>query len=149
MFSTRGRITRAQWWIGSIILLIVDAVAAVLNRFAGISLAVILGLVFLLILYCALAVTAKRLHDRNRRGWWILVFPLGFIVLVSLLGTFGEDLDPMLYYSLLALALVVGVAAVLELGLRRGTPALNRYGPDPLAKIRSDPRQANSASGAS
>ena len=85
MFGTRGRITRAQWWIGSLILLIVAAVAAVLNRFAGISLAVILWLVFLLILYCALAVTVKRLHDRNRRGWWILVFPLGFIVLVSLL----------------------------------------------------------------
>src|SRR5207344_282259 len=90
LFSTRGRITRAEWWIGSFLLLIIDGIAVALNRFAGISLAVVLALVFLLILYCALAVTVKRLHDRNRRGWWILMFPLGFVVLVSMLSTFGE-----------------------------------------------------------
>jgi uncharacterized membrane protein YhaH (DUF805 family) len=144
LLSTRGRITRAEWWTGSFLLLIIDGVAAALNRFAGINLAVVLAVVFLLILYCALAVTVKRLHDRNRRGWWILLFPLGFVVLVSMLSTFGEDLDPMVYYTLLALALIIAITAVMELGLRRGTPALNRYGPDPLAKNRSDPRQGSS-----
>jgi uncharacterized membrane protein YhaH (DUF805 family) len=132
LLSPRGRITRAEWWIGSVALLVVDAVAAALNRFAGISF--VAALLFLLILYCALAVTAKRLHDRDRRGWWILMFPLGFVVLLSVLTTFGDELDPLLYYALLALALIIAVAAVLELGLRRGTAALNRYGPDPLAK---------------
>ena len=144
MLSTRGRITRTEWWIGTIILLIIDGIAAALNRLAGISsLAVLLALVFLLILYCALAVTVKRLHDRDRRGWWILMFPLGFVVLVSVLGTFGDDLDPMLYYTLLALTLIIAAAAVMELGLRQGTAATNRYGADPLAKVRTDPRQSS------
>jgi uncharacterized membrane protein YhaH (DUF805 family) len=134
LLSPRGRITRAEWWIGSVVLLVVDAVAAALNRLVGMSFAIVLALLFLLILYCALAVTVKRLHDRDRRGWWILIFPLGFVVLVSLLTTFGDELDALLYYALLALALLIAVAAVLELGLRRGTAALNRYGPDPLAK---------------
>ncbi len=147
LLSTRGRITRAQWWIGSFLLLIIDGVAVALNRLAGIGLAGVLALVFLvflLILYCALAVTVKRLHDRNRRGWWILMFPLGFFVLVSMLSEFGEALDSMIYYTLLALALIIAIAAVIELGLRRGTAALNRYGPDPLAKNRSEPRQGSS-----
>jgi uncharacterized membrane protein YhaH (DUF805 family) len=144
LLSTRGRITRTEWWIGTIILLIIDGIAAALNRLAGISsLAVLLALVFLLILYCALAVTVKRLHDRDRRGWWILMFPLGFVVLVSVLGTFGDDLDPMLYYTLLALTLIIAAAAVMELGLRQGTAATNRYGADPLAKVRTDPRQSS------
>lgn len=141
LLGTRGRITRTEWWIGSVVLLVIDGLAAALNRFAGISVAVLLALLFLLILYCALAVTVKRLHDRNRRGWWILMFPLGFVVLVSILSTFGDDLDALLYYSLLALALIIAVAAVLELGLRRGTAALNRYGPDPLAKPKNEGRQ--------
>ena len=142
MLSTRGRITRTEWWIGTIILLIIDGIAAALNRLAGISsLAVVLLFVFLLILYCALAVTVKRLHDRDRRGWWILMFPLGFVVLVSVLSTLSEYLDPMLYYALLALTLIIAAAAVAELGLRPGTAATNRYGADPLAKVRSDPRQ--------
>jgi uncharacterized membrane protein YhaH (DUF805 family) len=103
-----------------------------LNRFAGIHFAV--AILFLLILYCALAVTVKRLHDRDRRGWWILMFPLGFVVVLSVLTTFGDELDSLLYAALLAVALIIAVGAVLELGLRRGTAALNRYGPDPLAK---------------
>jgi uncharacterized membrane protein YhaH (DUF805 family) len=140
LLSTRGRITRTEWWIGCVFLLIIDGIAAALNRLSGISLAVVLALVFLLILYCALAVTVKRLHDRDRRGWWILMFPLGFVVLVSVLSTFGEDLDPMLYYTLLALTLIIAAAAVMELGLRQGTTAINRYGADPLAKVRSEPR---------
>jgi uncharacterized membrane protein YhaH (DUF805 family) len=141
LLSTRGRINRAEWWIGSCILLIIDGIAAALNRFAAIGLAVVLAVVFLLIVYCSLAVTVKRLHDRNRRGWWILMFPLGFVVLASIVSTFGEDLDPALYYAVLAAALIIAIVAVIELGLRPGTAGLNRYGPDPLAKIRGDQRQ--------
>jgi uncharacterized membrane protein YhaH (DUF805 family) len=141
LLSTRGRINRAEWWIGSCILLIIDGIAAALNRFAAIGFAVVLAVVFLLILYCSLAVTVKRLHDRNRRGWWMLMFPLGFVVLVSIISTFGEDLDPLIYYAVMAVALIIAIAAMIELGLRRGTAGLNRYGPDPLAKIRGDQRQ--------
>jgi uncharacterized membrane protein YhaH (DUF805 family) len=143
LLGTRGRISRADWWIGAVVLLVIDGLAAALNRVAGATVAFVVGLVFLLVFYSALAVTAKRLHDRNRRGWWILMFPLGFVVLISLVGTFGEDLDPIVYYGVLGTALILAIAAVIELGLTRGTPGPNRYGPDPLAKIRSDPRQTN------
>jgi uncharacterized membrane protein YhaH (DUF805 family) len=143
LLGSRGRISRADWWIGAVSLLVIDGLAAALNRVAGATVAFALGLVFLLVFYSSLAVTAKRLHDRNRRGWWILMFPLGFVVLISLVGTFREDLDPVVYYGLLGTALILAIAAMIELGLTRGTPGPNRYGPDPLAKIRSDSRQTN------
>jgi uncharacterized membrane protein YhaH (DUF805 family) len=157
LLSIRGRINLAKWWIASGILIIigfvvstvidrldVEAVAAGLNRLAATSLAVVLALANLLVVYCLLVVTVKRLHDRNRRGWWILMFPLAPVVLASILSTFGEDLEPTLYYAVLAVALIITIAAVIELGVRPGTAGLNRYGPDPLAKIRADPRQGSS-----
>ncbi len=70
------------------------------------------------------------------------MFPLGFVV--SVVGAFTKDLDPMLYSAMLMAALMTAIGAIVELGLMRGTLGPNRYGPDPLAKIRSDPRQAGS-----
>ena len=154
LFGIRGRIDRAQWGIASFILIIVGfvvstaidrfdfaAVAAALNGFAAISLEVILALVSLLIVYCLLAVTVKRLHDRNKRGWWILMFPLAPVILTSIVSAFGEDLDPALDYAVWAVVAIIATWALIEFGCMAGTAGLNRYGPDPLAKTKSDPRQ--------
>jgi uncharacterized membrane protein YhaH (DUF805 family) len=155
LFGIRGRIDRAQWGIGFFILIIVGfvvstaidrfdfaAVAAALNGFAAISLEVILALVSLLIVYCLLAVTVKRLHDRNKRGWWILMFPLAPVILTSIVSAFGEDLDPALDYAVWAVVAIIAIWALIEFGCMAGTAGLNRYGPDPLAKTKSDPRQS-------
>ena len=40
-------------------------------------------LVFLVILIPSLAVAVRRLHDRNKSGWWLL------IVLIPIIGPFG------------------------------------------------------------
>jgi uncharacterized membrane protein YhaH (DUF805 family) len=146
LFSIRGRINRAKWWIASCILVIIGFVVSVIDRFnVAISLAVVLALVSLLIVYCLLAVTVKRLHDRNKRGWWILLFPLAPIILASVVSAFGEDLDPALDYALSGLALIIAIWALIEFGLMLGTAGLNRYGPDPLAKIKGDLRQGGSS----
>jgi uncharacterized membrane protein YhaH (DUF805 family) len=158
LFGIRGRINRVKWWIAFFILIIigfvvskvidrfdVEAVTAALNRFAAISLAVILALVSLLIVYCLLAVTVKRLHDRNKRGWWILMFPLAPVILASIVSALGEDLAAALDYAASAVVLIIAIWALIELGVMSGTTGLNRYGPDPLAKIRSDPRQGGSS----
>jgi uncharacterized membrane protein YhaH (DUF805 family) len=158
LFGIRRRINCAKWWIASSILIIIGfvvskvidrfdvaAVGSALNRFAAISLAVLLALVSLLIVYCLLAVTVKRLHDRNKRGWWILLFPLAPIILASIVSAFGEDLDPALDYALSGLALIIAIWALIEFGSMSGTAGLNRYGLDPLAKIRGDPRQGGSS----
>jgi uncharacterized membrane protein YhaH (DUF805 family) len=162
LFGIRGRINRAKWWIASFILIIIGfvvskaidwfdfaAVAAALNRFAAISLAVVLALVSLLIVYCLLAVTVKRLHDRNKRGWWILMFPLAPVILASIASAFGEDLEPALDYAVWAVVLIIAIWALIEFGCMAGMAGLNRYGPDPLAKIRGDPRQGGGSSASS
>jgi hypothetical protein len=67
----------------------------------------ILGLIFTLAaIYPALALYAKRWHDRGKSGWWTL------IILIPLVGP---------------------IWLLIELGALEGTRGPNNYGPDPLA----------------
>ncbi|HFQ15613.1 MAG TPA: DUF805 domain-containing protein, partial [Rhodobacteraceae bacterium] len=92
-FSFDGRINRAKWWLGLLILVIAQwVVMLILGSVLGMSMTgsfdpnnpdamagqmmgmmipmVVIGLLFL---YPALAVYTKRWHDRNKSGWWTLI----------------------------------------------------------------------------
>lgn len=73
-----------------------------------------------------LAVTVRRLHDRDRSGWWALLFaPMTYF------GYFppqhGEAVAALFYPGLIAfvVCLIMLVSA--------GSEGENRFGPDPLA----------------
>ena len=73
---------------------------------AGGTVLMIYGLVLLALLIPSVAVAIRRLHDTNRRGWWILI---GLIPLIGQLVLF-------VFYLL------------------DGTPGPNRFGPDPKGR---------------
>ncbi|WP_213739317.1 DUF805 domain-containing protein [Bradyrhizobium sp. dw_411] len=88
------------------------------------------------------ATTVKRLHDRNKSGWWILAF----LVAPGLLGNIVDRIDEESYVAT-ALALSLAYAAfglkawgIVELMFLKGTDEPNRFGPDPLAPIDTKPR---------
>ena len=76
LFGFQGRINRAKYWLTAVIHLAFVAVVTVL------ALLVDLGGLFIalaMVIYVALAISSiavgiKRLHDRNKSGWWLLVF---------------------------------------------------------------------------
>jgi uncharacterized membrane protein YhaH (DUF805 family) len=77
------------------------------------------------------ATTIKRLHDRNKSGWWIVAF----FIAPALLGNLVDRLDDESYVAF-ALALVAfGFYAwgFVELLFFKGKSGPNRFGPDPLA----------------
>ncbi|WP_441238811.1 DUF805 domain-containing protein [Bradyrhizobium sp. 930_D9_N1_4] len=79
-----------------------------------------------------LATAIKRLHDRDRSGWWIVPF---FLV-PGLFGQFSDllpDSHWMLPFGLTASALWLW--GVVELFIVPGTSGHNRFGPDPLLGI--------------
>lgn len=79
-----------------------------------------LGLVAAVLLYLAACVTAQRLHDRGRAGWWI--WPLltaGVAAWIWRETPFGWALGVLL------------LAPLADLALRPGQPAFNRYGVRP------------------
>jgi uncharacterized membrane protein YhaH (DUF805 family) len=77
------------------------------------------------------ATTIKRLHDRNKSGWWMVPF----YVAPSLLYKLLYWLDIPLTVALIVGALGFGLAlwGFVELFWLKGTPGPNRFGPDPLA----------------
>jgi uncharacterized membrane protein YhaH (DUF805 family) len=79
-----------------------------------------------------LATTIKRLHDRDRSGWWIVPF----FVVPGLFSQFSDllpDSKWMLPFSLSASSLWLW--GFVEMFCVPGSTGDNRFGPDPLAKI--------------
>lgn len=116
-FSLRGRINRAKFWLGILVvhvlafglLFLVGAIdpppdppaePGLLWQAAGF-------LILVLLVLGPIPIAVKRLHDMDRSGWWYLV---------SLIPVVG------------------GLILLLWLGSTKGTIGLNKYGPDPLAR---------------
>lgn len=125
--SFEGRINRKPFWLSLLALVVVEWILIlVLSLVLGTSMMgsidpnmapdeaaalatkgmIPIIIVSLLFLYPALAVYAKRWHDRGKSGWWTL------IGLVPIIG---------------------GIWLLVELGFLRGTEGPNQYGNDPLA----------------
>jgi uncharacterized membrane protein YhaH (DUF805 family) len=86
-----------------------------------------------------MAVGIKRLHDRDKSGWWLLLF-YGGPYFTSLLGyifggsdDLGRDVTPFLVVALQYISAGIVIWSLGELGVLRGTIGANRYGPDPVA----------------
>jgi uncharacterized membrane protein YhaH (DUF805 family) len=146
LFSPHGRINRAKYWL----FVVVSAVIMIV-LVAGISLVwasqlydprggfsfspvalVVVGVVYLLLLIVGIFIGIKRLHDRDKSGWWLLLFylvPMVFSWISAILSRNGIG-------ALFALAsLVVSIWTLVELGCLRGTAGPNRYGEDPLVRV--------------
>jgi uncharacterized membrane protein YhaH (DUF805 family) len=106
LLGLQGRVSRRTFWcVGIIGLGLLQLYLVALLDIAGASESLADGLPSALVLWPAIAVTAKRWHDRNRSGWWVL------INLVPVVGSLWT---------------------LLQCGLLKGTRGTNRFGPDPL-----------------
>jgi uncharacterized membrane protein YhaH (DUF805 family) len=84
-----------------------------------------------ILMWIVLAVSIKRLHDRDRSGWWIMPF----FVLPCLSDHLPDWLTDSIFTAPLSLAFfILGIWGFIELGFLRGTSSTNQFGPDPLAE---------------
>ena len=96
--------------------------------------------IFVIGLWFLAATTIKRLHDRDKAGWWIFVF---FIAphLLSKIGDLllGDSSAADIASDVLVLIIVgLNIWGFVELLMLRGTSGPNRFGPDPLASATPD-----------
>jgi uncharacterized membrane protein YhaH (DUF805 family) len=132
--SFEGRISRKTFWIAFGVLLVAELAAhAIAETIEGDRLSAIVDLAFT---YPEFAVAAKRGHDRDLPLWLLATFfAAGALLdLLTVLGLAGTTDEPSIASLLIALPFTVfGLALLVELGFRKGTPGPNQYGPDPLA----------------
>jgi uncharacterized membrane protein YhaH (DUF805 family) len=136
-FNFDGRVNRARFWIAALIFAAIYAVMIILDYVTDHSFVfqALNGMLGIVMLIACIAVGIKRLHDRNKSGWYLLLFYFAPVVLAALsvlIGAFMEDYS--IIANVLALgALAIGVWAFVEMGCLRGTIGANQYGPDPVA----------------
>lgn len=141
--SLQGRINRARYWIGVIALALVSMLgtAAVVSVFDVSDTSVKLTvLIAFLLLYPTYAVMAKRFQDRDKPGWTALfaLVPMYGINFMQTFGSIGRE-EAGIVSTLLDLVVVgLWLWLLIELGILKGTPGPNRFGPDPLGQIKND-----------
>jgi uncharacterized membrane protein YhaH (DUF805 family) len=138
--SLDGRINRAKWWAGVVIIAIVGIVVGlIVGLVLGDTVAgrIVIFIVQLILLYPGYAVSAKRFQDRDKPAMYALV-GIAIGLLYSLLAMFGVvgarepgQIGALDWVFMLAF-IAVGIWYLIELGILKGTAGPNQYGPDPL-----------------
>jgi uncharacterized membrane protein YhaH (DUF805 family) len=139
--SVDGRINRAKWWAGVVILAIVILVLKLIieaifgTGFFGGFLATLVALGLFFPTY---AVCAKRFQDRDKPGKTVLygLIPLLIAILLATWGLTGTTQGSNgLGWLCNLVYLGVGLWFLIDLGILKGTPGQNHYGGDPLAAV--------------
>ena len=130
--SPSGRINRAKFWIAILVFTVLNVLSTGMVLASGSNTLIILnGIISLLVAASGILVGIKRLHDRNKSGWWVLLYWLAPFVMLSV--GFAGGLPEIMVNIVGFLALAIGLWSLIELGGLRGTIGQNKYGPDPLA----------------
>ncbi len=131
LFSFRGRTSRLGFWRINIVCTLVGAASWCGGLLLAISLDIgVLSALALLgvtpALLISVATQCRRLHDRNKSGWWLLLYTVAPLI-VAIADRGSAPALPLL----LLVALALAVWGFIDMGLRAGVRGSNRYGPDP------------------
>jgi uncharacterized membrane protein YhaH (DUF805 family) len=162
LFSFQGRIRRLDWWVASLAVGVVSAIVTAILEFAaklsgasvvdldmhqfastGVFSIAVLAL-SLVSSWINFALCVKRLHDRDRTGWWLvwqaLVLVLAVVLVIVAIAMQKEQMSILNILAVAAglAALIVSIWLFVEIGFLRGTQGPNRFGPDLLGSLRAD-----------
>jgi uncharacterized membrane protein YhaH (DUF805 family) len=146
LFSFKGRINRARFLVVQLTLLALWFMVWVKFslQFASQWEPWVLSIAMI---WINAATTVKRLHDRNRRGWWavaiFVVNRLSYVYYGLFFGSyFGVDISTagQLLLVMLVVALsLLQTGVIIELFFLIGTDGANRFGPDPTRTASNSP----------
>ena len=135
-----GRAPRAEYWWYTLALIIAAIVTTIIDGLLGMNemVAGLYGPVTLLLVLATivpgLAVTARRLHDTNRSGWWMLIAIIPYFVMGLLAGmaaSSGGSMGQLESVGFATIVALIGGIVLLIFMVLPGTPGDNRYGPNP------------------
>ena len=141
--TTAGRISRKNWWIGVVGIIVASIVLSIILSLVGLNAAWAQLIVYVLLFYPNWCIGLKRRQDRDNNGmdFKILMGLSGLLTLVQALGIGVTMTDmgngmmvamPDMWMSILYMLLgVFGIYMLVQLGFLKGTPGANSYGADP------------------
>lgn len=94
-----GRSRRSEYWYFVLFVVLIEIVLSILDRMLGLYDGVrgygwLAALFTLAVFIPHLAVGARRLHDTNRTGWWLLIGLVPVIGAIVLIYFFVQDSQP-------------------------------------------------------
>lgn len=155
LFSPYGRVSRKTYWLRwllpylgiSIVVAILDTVLFPADPRTGEPPPIFQGIATLVFFWPSIAMTTKRLHDRNMTGWWQAAPILITIPIIALASywyyttrmTEGAQpelgiLGGLLFIVLASAAFWLFLYPLINVLFLRGTTGPNQYGDDPLGE---------------
>lgn len=126
-----GRARRAEYWYFNLFQLLFGLLIYFLLRFVPyntIGAIVIIANIFLFIPW--LAVSARRLHDIGKSGWYIVS-----LMIIPSIGVLFTNLSTMMYLWLFFFIwALLGLIQLLLWSIKKSSEGDNQYGPSPLYK---------------
>ena len=145
-----GRAPRAEFWWYALALVVAGIIVAIVESILGLSHMIFyifgpLSLLFrLATVVPSLAVTARRLHDTNRSGWWVLlplIPELGMLVMAATTagaiaagGGMGAAVGGAFLTGLIGLVALIGAIVLIVFCAMPSQPGVNQYGPNPYGE---------------
>ena len=139
IFTFKGRLSRNGYWrfrwisVGIAMMAMVSFLLlaeTVVTSWAWL----VFPLAGAVLLLASLSTTVRRLHDRNRSGWWLLGF--GLLPLLVGAGFYVSSLlakpySGWAFFGGFAVAMALSLWASIEVDFLPGTPGPNRFGAEP------------------
>src|ERR1700759_609522 len=138
LFGFNGRANRTRYWLASAIYFVIGLILTGLGYFLSDNLVfqVVGSIIDLVVLVSLFIVARKRLHDRNKSGWYLVLFYITPGVLIAagaLISLTDNETASMIGNVLWLIAGAIGLWTFVEMGCLRGSIGANQYGPDPIA----------------
>lgn len=134
-FNVSDRATRSEYWWFFLLYFISSSILKLFIEMVGITFSWIFNIILIYLTFCFFTVSVRRLHDVNRRGFWLLLpwATLFLSVAVEKLDDDGLDMPEFLP----DICLFIGsglIIYIFVLTMLIGTKGTNRFGKDPLTK---------------
>lgn len=127
-FSFRGRVGRQEYWLTVIATWVLTFAAGTLLPAIG-DIGLVLAIpLYVLVVWATLAMLVRRLHDRGRSGWW-LVLMMGPVAVLGALAELVSIAEPEAGQGLRLFTLPFYLWVLIDLGCLAGKPDVNRFGP--------------------
>lgn len=131
-FAFTGRISRSDLWLRGILpSMLISIGVFVLDALIGAN-STLIFIWNVLVLWPTFALLTKRLHDRNRTGWWMLLYAVWYLGLIVGDAWLTIAESPLGMLAFLAV-LVVNFWLIIEMLFLKGTNGDNRFGQKPAA----------------